>query len=197
MSDSETLNSPKRSMSAILRILVGVGVSSAGKPSVIAGGVLGFFGLGDTGEQETLTSSRRRNHPRPPPFIPVRPCKSEIPLFPCHPLPIVDLLWTHPPLCIIFLPQVVSSTAEPYISIYYFFKSANAFSYLVCHVLPLPWGSLLRRTEPTKMWAYLKFEKWVLCFKIIALSAHWWRYAKKGRRKKQYFSAKGDFVVLF
>ena len=157
MSDSETLNSPKRSMSAILRILVGVGVSSAGKPSVIAGGVLGFFGLGDTDEQETLNKFKEGNSPSP--FIPVRPCKSEIPLFPCHPLPIVDLLWTHPPLCIIFLPQVVSSTAEPYISIYYFFKSANAFSYLVCHVLPLPWGSLLRRTEPTKMWAYLGFEK--------------------------------------
>ena len=33
----------------------------------------------------------------PSPFIPVRPCKSEIPLFPCHPLSIYtifDLLWS-------------------------------------------------------------------------------------------------------
>ena len=81
-------------MSAILRILVGVGVSSAGKPSAIAGGVLGFFCLGDTDEQETLNTFKEENLPSP--FIPVRPCKSESPLFPCHPLPIytiVDLLW--------------------------------------------------------------------------------------------------------
>ena len=80
-------------MSAILRILVGVGVSSAGKPSVIAGGVLGFFCLGDTDEQETLDTFKEENLPSP--FIPVRPCKSESPLFPCHLLPIytiVDLL---------------------------------------------------------------------------------------------------------
>ena len=43
--ENSTLSSPKRSISAILRILVGVGVSSVGKLSAIAGGVFGFLFL--------------------------------------------------------------------------------------------------------------------------------------------------------
>ena len=44
---NSTLSSPKRSISAILRILVGVGVSSVGKLSAIAGGVFGFLFLNE------------------------------------------------------------------------------------------------------------------------------------------------------
>ena len=40
-----TFSSPKRSMSAILRIRVGVGVSSVGKLSDIVGGVFDFLFL--------------------------------------------------------------------------------------------------------------------------------------------------------
>ena len=40
-----TFSSPKRSMSAILRIRVGVGVSSVGKLSAIVGGVFDFLFL--------------------------------------------------------------------------------------------------------------------------------------------------------